>query len=108
MISVKGLTVAVMPGNDAYTIKWRSSKMPELSDPTSIGWGVDGIMYVGYSDRVIALNSRDGSLKWEYNPDDSWMGPIGIDFNQQGLVVGSKSKANGMMMSIRGGDGTQR
>ena len=107
VVSVKGLTVASMPGNDAYTIKWQSSQMPQLSRPTSIGWGVDGIIYVGYSDRVIALNSRDGSLAWEYNPDDDWLGPIGIDFTKQGLVVGSKSKDDGRLISING-DGARR
>lgn len=102
-----------MPTGDDHTIKWQTP-MDSLGlvnyVATSIGLGPGGIVYVGYSNAVVALRLKDGSVAWSYIPGgDGQLGPFGIDTTRNGLVVPSWNPRDsaGMLVSV-GGDGTLR
>ena len=97
-----------MPG-DAYTVKWQQTfeSYPPVTALTSIELGPDGIIYAGFKEVVFAINANDGSVVWEYRPGDHWLGPIGVDNDGKGFVVGSFSLETGRLRSVDG-NGTQR
>lgn len=98
----------IMPG-DAYTVKWQQKLEPywPATALTSIELGPDGIIYAGFVQVVFAINANDGSVAWQYRPEDDGLGPIGIDIDRNGFVVGSFSLETGRLRSVDG-NGTQR